>query len=52
MTTRVEIYCVKCRAQTDSREVEGVKMKNGSPGIKGICRECGTRKFKLGGRVS
>ena len=34
----VEIYCLKCRAKTGSRDVEQVTMKNGRPALR--CLHC------------
>ena len=49
MTTNMpQIYCVKCKARTDSRDVEAVTMKNGKPATAAICTTCGTRKFRIG----
>ena len=48
VTTQIQIYCVKCRAKTDSRDVQGVTMKNGRPATQAICSICGTRKFCIG----
>ena len=36
-----EIYCVKCKAKTDSTNVEAVTMKNGRPATKAVCAVCG-----------
>ena len=44
----VEIYCLKCRAKTPSRDVESVVMKNGRPALKAVCAECGTGKYRIG----
>ena len=44
----VEIYCVKCKAKTSSRDIEAVTMRNGRPATRSICTECGTRKFRIG----
>ena len=44
----VEIYCVKCRAKTASRDIEAVTMKNGRPATRAVCTERGTRKFRIG----
>ena len=44
----VEIYCVKCKARTGSRDIEAVTMKNGRPATRAICVECGTKKFRIG----
>ena len=40
----VEIYCLKCRAKTGSRDVEQVTLKNGRPALRAVCTVCGTRK--------
>ena len=37
----IEIYCVKCKAKTDSTNVEAVTMKNGRPATKAVCAVCG-----------
>ena len=42
------IYCVKCRAKTDSSQVEQVTMKNGRPATRSVCVVCGTKKFRIG----
>ena len=48
MTTQVQIFCVKCKAKTDSSDVQGVTMKNGRPATQAICTICGTKKFRIG----
>ena len=44
----IEIYCVKCKVKTASRDTEAVTMKNGRPATRAICVECGTKKFHIG----
>ena len=44
----VEIYCLKCRAKTGSRDVEQVTMKNGRPARRAVCTVCGTGKYRIG----
>ena len=44
----VEIYCVKCRAKTASRDIEAITMKNGRPATRSTCADCGTKKFRIG----
>ena len=44
----VEIYCVKCKAKTASRDIEAVTMKNGRAATRSICADCGTKKFRIG----
>ena len=43
-----EIFCVKCKAKTASKDIEAVTMKNGRAATRSICVECGTRKFRIG----
>ena len=43
-----EIYCLKCRAKTGSKDVQAVTLKNGRPATSAICVDCGTRKFRIG----
>ena len=43
-----EIFCVKCKAKTASKDVEAVTMKNGRPTARATCVDCGTRKFRIG----
>ena len=44
----IEIYCVKCKAKTPSRDIEAVTMKNGRPATRSICTDCCTKKFRIG----
>ena len=44
----VEIYCLKCRAKTGSRDVEQVTLKNGRPALRAVCTVCGTGKYRIG----
>ena len=44
----IEIYCVKCKAKTDSTNVEAVTMKNGRPATKAVCVVCGAGKYRIG----
>ena len=44
----VEIYCVKCKAKTPSRDIEAVTMKNGRAATRSTCTDCGTKKFRIG----
>ena len=48
MTTTVQIYCVKCKAKTDSKDEQVVTMKNGRPATQAICLDCGTKKYRIG----
>ena len=44
----VEIYCVKCKAKTASRDIEAVTMKNGRAATRSTCVDSGTKKFRIG----
>ena len=47
----VEIYCVKCKAKTASRDIEAVTMKNGRAAAqaKKTCHWGGVKLYHLGG---
>ena len=42
------IYCTLCRANTPSRDVEYITMRNGRPATIAVCTRCGTKKFHMG----
>ena len=42
------MYCALCRANTATRDVEYITMRNGRPATIGVCAKCGTKKFHLG----
>jgi Zn finger protein HypA/HybF involved in hydrogenase expression len=42
-------YCMKCKTQRDMKDAKPITMKNGRPATEGLCPECGTRMFKIGG---
>ncbi len=42
------MYCVKCRAKREGKDVTPVTMKNGKPATKAVCEVCGTTMFKIG----
>ena len=44
----VQIYSVKCKVRTGSRDIEAVTMKNGRSTTRSTCVECGTKKFRIG----
>ena len=44
----VQIFCVKCKTKTVSKDIEAVTMKNGRAATRSICTDCGTRKFRIG----
>ena len=44
----VEIYCVKCKARTESKDIEALTMKNDRAATRSVCVDCGTKKFRIG----
>ncbi len=48
LTTAVEAYCVKCKANRPMVNGQAVFMANGRPAAKGQCAVCGTSLFKIG----
>ena len=44
----VDGWCMKCKAKKEMVGVEHVKMKNGRPAMKGKCKSCDTKMFKIG----
>lgn len=46
----MEIYCLKCKEKKSIDNAEEVTMKNGKPGFKAVCPDCGTKMFRIGGK--
>ena len=44
----LQIYCVKCKAKTESDGVSQVILKNGRDAATAVCTVCGTNKFRMG----
>lgn len=44
----MKIYCVKCKAKTETRDLAEVTMKNGRAATTGRCVDCDTKKFRIG----
>lgn len=42
-----EGYCVKCKAPTDMGKTKTVKMKNGRMALRGSCKRCDTRVWRI-----
>src|SRR6218665_4089279 len=40
-------YCVKCKRETETRDLLNVKSKNNRPMLRGICTMCGTTKTQF-----
>ncbi len=45
----MEGYCMKCHKKREMEQVISIKMKNGRPAKKGVCRICKTKMFRIGG---
>ncbi len=46
------MYCVKCRAKTDSTDIHHVITKNNRQMMKGTCTQCGCKKSQfVGGKL-
>ena len=41
------IYCVKCRSRTETRDIQNVVSKNNRPMLRGVCVVCGTTKTQF-----
>jgi len=46
----VEIYCVKCRKSTETKNVGKLQTSNNRELVRGICVVCGTKKSKFSGK--
>ncbi len=40
-------YCVACHTKTEMKNPKTVKTENGKPIKQGVCRECGTKTYKI-----
>ena len=47
-TAAPDIYCLKCSARTESRDVQVVTLKNGRQATRAFCVVCRTQKFRMG----
>jgi len=45
--TKMQAYCVKCKAKRFMVNAQTVKMANGHPAAKGKCPICGTGMYKI-----
>jgi len=41
------MYCVKCKKQTETKDMQNSMSKNGRPMIRGVCTVCGTTKTQF-----
>ena len=50
MTTSADtnIYCFKCKAKTESNDLEQEVLKNRRDATRATCAVCGTKKFRMG----
>ena len=42
-----EVFCLKCRRRTASKDLQDVVLKNGTPAVRCWCAACGTLKFRF-----
>ena len=42
-----EFYCVKCKKICAGKNVKQSTMKNGRGALKGVCKECDTKMFRI-----
>ena len=47
-STSLESYCVKCKTKRKIENAEEIVMKNGRPGVRGICSICHSKVFRIG----
>jgi len=45
----VTAYCVKCKKKVEIKDPKKVTLKNKKPATKGLCPDCGTKVFRIGG---
>ena len=50
--SKMQGYCVKCRAEREMKDAKSTTMKNGKPAIRGVCPVCGTEMFRIIGASS
>src|SRR2546428_579412 len=41
------LYCVKCKSKTETRDIQNVVSKNDRPMLRGVCVVCGTTKTQF-----
>lgn len=46
-----QAYCVKCKSKTDIVDPQEVTMKNGRLAMKGHCKKCNTKVFRIMGNA-
>ena len=44
-----QAYCVRCKKKVEMKNPQKVKLKNGKMATKGVCPECSTSVFRIGG---
>jgi len=43
----MEMYCVKCKVETETKDIQNVTSKNGRPMLRGVCVVCGGTKTQF-----
>ena len=46
--TKLEAYCVKCKAKREMVQATPVFTAKGAPALQGVCSVCGTKMFRMG----
>jgi hypothetical protein len=45
----MEAYCVKEKMKREMKDAKEVTLKNGKKAMSGVCANCGTKMFRIGG---
>ncbi|NLE46521.1 MAG: type I DNA topoisomerase [Chloroflexi bacterium] len=45
----MQAYCVRCKAKREIQDAQPVFTRNGTAATQGVCPECGTKMFRMGG---
>ncbi|GIY05707.1 DUF5679 domain-containing protein [Caerostris darwini] len=45
--SKTNIYCVKCKSHTETKDINQTVSKNNRPMLKGICVQCGSKKCRF-----
>ncbi|GBM42748.1 hypothetical protein AVEN_180971-1 [Araneus ventricosus] len=49
--SKTNIYCVKCKSHTKTKDIKETVTKNNRPILKGICMQCGSKKNRFLGQI-
>ena len=45
-------YCMRCKTKKEIKDIQEVVMKNGRSAVRGVCATCGTKMFKIIGKIN